>query len=55
MPEKPIGKLSFDRCDVDHKSDIAVYVDVFLKDENDNIFKIRASSFIFDLEEVKVR
>jgi hypothetical protein len=52
---KPKGKLVLDKVKIDQKSNIAIYVDVYLKDQAGTQFKLRASSFMFDLKPVDKR
>lgn len=55
MAEGPKGKLKLNKVKIDQKSNIAIYVDVYLLDENGKSYKLRASSFMFDLQEMKKR
>ena len=46
---KPQGKLKIHKVDLNQKAH-AVYIQVFLEDEKGRLFKLRTSSFLFDLE-----
>ncbi len=49
---RPKGKLKIDHVDLRNKPDIACYFDIYVRDENGELFKTRASSFTFDLKPV---
>ncbi len=55
MAIEPKGKLVLEKVKIDQKSNIAIYADIYLKDEDGQQFKIHAASFMFDLEPVKKR
>lgn len=47
---KPTGKLKIVGNAIRQKGAIAVYVDTILEDEVGSIYKMKASSFLFDLK-----
>jgi hypothetical protein len=50
---KPKGKLTVDKVDMRQTSDVAVYFDIYLKDEEGSIYKCHSSSFLYSLEKVE--
>jgi hypothetical protein len=51
MSDKPVGKLVFDHIE-DKFNTHAVYVDIFYRDEENTLWKIHTSSFLFDFKKV---
>lgn len=51
MNKRPFGKLTVMSCKLMRpNNNVAVYVRVYVRDENDDIFYLNASSFRFDLK-----
>lgn len=48
---KPKGELKIIGTNVKQKGDVAVYVKIWLEDEDKKIFSMEASNFLFDLKE----
>ena len=45
----PKGKLTIDHVEIKQLKDIACYFDIYVKDEDGNIFTTKSSCFLFDL------
>ena len=49
------GKLTFIKCEFTQKNNVAIYADLFFKDEAGEVFRMGASKFIFELIHVPKR
>ena len=52
---EPKGKLTFIKCEFTQKNNVAIYADLFFKDEAGGVFRMGASKFIFELIHVPKR
>ena len=53
MEDRPKGQLKFHHVEYNQKSTLAIYIDIFFEDEDGTLWKMYASSFLFDLKKVK--
>jgi hypothetical protein len=51
--KEPKGKMTVDKVVLRQKGKIAIYFDLYLKDESGKIFIASGSKFLFDLRPVK--
>jgi len=47
---KTKGKLIFEKIEIKQTRDIAIYLDIYFKDEDGNLYKMHTSSFLHDLK-----